>query len=191
MQRSTVRESAKNGSAPIEPIAFEQDLTEEEFYDDELVAEEVPSAREEQALKGKRIDVESIVALTVRLAQVLAQEADLLAEMKIKDIEKLQKEKNSLLDALESQKRFIDRNPELIKQMTDDECLELAQIIEVFQTVMRENYRRLLIAKEVNLKVVEAISSVVKDATKNGLYDEAGRPEVNDMAVSMSVDKRI
>lgn len=190
MQRSTVRDSGKNGSVP-EPIAFEQDLTEEEFYEDEMSDDEVPSAREEQALKGKRIDVESIVALTVRLAQILAQEADLLAEMKIKDIEKLQKEKTSLLDALESQKRFIDRNPELIKQMTDEECLELAQIIEIFQTVMRENYRRLLIAKEVNMKVVEAISSVVKDATKNGFYDEAGRPELSTQTVSMAVDKRI
>lgn len=189
MQRNLAQDQGLEKAA-VEPIAFEEELFDDEFDLDELDSGEI-SARQEEAIRGRRVDIESIIALTVRLAQILAQEADLLAEMRISDVEKLQKEKLSLLEALEAQKRFVDRNPDLLMRMTDEECLELAQIIEIFQTVMRENYRRLLIAKEVNAKVVEAISAVVKDANRNGLYDDNGRPEDADGSVSMSVDKRI
>ncbi len=190
MQRNLAQNQGTK-KMPVEPIAFEQELFEDEYYDDALNGGSENPAQQEETLRGRRVDVEGIMALTVRLAQVLAMEADLLAEMKITDVEKLQKEKIALLEALEAQKRFVDRNPELLMLMSDEECLELAQVIEIFQTVMRENHRRLLIAKEVNMKVVEAISAVVKEAGRNGLYDESGRPEDTDTSVSMSVDKRI
>lgn len=193
MQHNTLEKQGKAAYSKVsaEPIAFEEELFEDAYFDDESEIGSENPALQEQVARGRRVDVEGIIALTVRLAQVLAQEADLLAEMRITDVEKLQKEKIALLEALEAQKRFVDRHPELLNLMSDEECLELAQIIEIFQTVMRENYRRLLIAKEVNLKVVEAISSVVKDSTRNGFYDESGRPEAIDMTVSMTVDKRI
>ncbi len=163
-------------------IHFEQDAFDEETefngadYDADMIA---------------RVDVESVITLTARLAQVLAEEADLLAEMRVREIEGLQKEKLQLLEALEAQKRFIDRNPEVLAYVSDEDCLELAQIIEIFQTVMKENHRRLLIAREVNKKVVEAIAEVMADAAKNGMYDKKGMPERVDGSLSMSLNQTI
>lgn len=138
-----------------------------------------------------QLDVESIVTVTARLAQVLAEEADLLEAMKIKDIEKLQKEKNLLIDALESQKRYIEHNPHLLHNISDEDALEMAQIIEIFQKIMKENYRRLLIAKEVNQRMIEAIADVITEAAHNGHYDNTGRTDGTQRTVSVTLNKTI
>lgn len=172
----------KQTFATADSIRFEQDAFDDEAeFDEEDYNEEMLS----------RVDVDSVIALTARLAQVLAEEADLLAEMRVREIEGLQKEKLQLLDALEAQKRFIDRNPEVMAQVSDEDALELAQIIEIFQTVMKENHRRLLIAREVNKKVVEAIADVMADAAKNGMYDRKGMPERIDGSLSMNLNQTI
>ena len=167
------------------------------FQQDTFDDLDVDAWEEQEAAAGSfyhdpnRLDVESIVAVTARLAQVLAEEADLLAAMKIKDVEKLQKEKNLLVDALEAQKRYVERNPHLLSTISDDDALEMAQIIEIFQKIMTENHRRLLIAKEVNQKVIEAIADVVTEAAGSGLYDRKGRADGNKRAVSVTVNKTI
>ncbi len=167
--------------ATADAIRFEQQSFEDDYAnDDEFALDE-----------SMRVDVDSVIALTARLAQVLAEEADLLAEMRVREIEGLQKEKLQLLEALEAQKRFLDRNPELMASISDEECLELAQIIEIFQTVMKENHRRLLIAREVNRKVVEAITEVVAEANKNGMYDHKGLPDKLEGGISMSLNQTI
>lgn len=150
-------------------------------------AEELFGDEEELASIG----VESIITLTTRLAQVLAEEVDLLADMRVRDIAKLQKEKLQLLEALEAQKRFIDRNPEIMEDISDEEALELAQIVEIFQTVMKENHRRLLIAREVNRTVVEAIAEAVHEAGSNGIYDRKGMTDRSDGSLSMSLNQTI
>jgi len=172
----------KQAFATADSIRFEQDAFDEEAAFD---------AEEYEAEMLSRVDMESVIALTARLAQVLAEEADLLAEMRVREIEGLQKEKLQLLDALEAQKRYIDRNPEILVDVSDDDCLELAQIIEIFQTVMKENHRRLLIAREVNRKVVEAITEVMADAAKNGMYDKKGMPDRVAGSLSMSLNQTI
>lgn len=171
----------------VDTFTFEHDAYEE--YDS--------GAWEEDALDGDyfvnpdRLDVESIIALTARLAQLLAQEADFLADMKVRDIEKLQKEKSLLVDALEAQKRHVDRNPHLLSTISDSEALEMAQIIEIFHKIMIENHHRLLVAKEVNQKVVEAIADVVNEAAGSGFYDRHGKAEPSARPVSVSINKTI
>lgn len=172
----------KQTFATEESIRFHHDAYDEAIEDgDDVFDADITS----------RVDVDSVISLTARLAQVLAEEADLLAEMRVREIEGLQKEKLQLLDALEAQKRFIDRNPEVLAYVSDEDGLELAQIIEIFQTVMKENHRRLLIAREVNRKVVEAITEVMADAAKNGMYDKKGLPERTESGLSMSLNQTI
>jgi hypothetical protein len=40
---------------------------------------------------------------------------------------------------------------------------------------LEENHRKLLLAREVNHKIVQAITSVVKDATRKKSYDGNGK----------------
>lgn len=161
--------------------------------DDAFYAEEW----QDDALDGdffvnpNKLDVDSIIALTARLANVLAQEADLLSQMRVREIEKLQKEKLLLIEALEAQKRHIERNPQLLHTINDEEALEMAQIIEIFHKIMVENHHRLLVAKEVNQKVVEAIADVVNEAASSGFYDKSGKAENSSKPISVSINKTI
>ncbi len=172
-------------------IAFEGNPFDEVFDEVEATEDETDGAFEPFTFDDNRIDVESVIALTARLAQVLAQEADYLGEMKIRDVGRIQREKTQLLEALEAQKRYIDRNPELLDEMDDNECLELAQIVEIFNKVLAENHRRLLVAREVNARVVEAIAEVVQEASKGARYDENGHCERDSRTVSMSLNQTI
>lgn len=176
----------KRAPSVADAVRFERDVFTDGYEEGADCSEDAAAAYDPAT-----VDVDSVIALTARLAQVLAEEADLLAEMRVREIEGLQKEKLQLLDALEAQKRFLDRNPHLLHAITDEECMELAQMIEIFQTVMKENHRRLLIAREVNRKVVEAISEVVQEAARNGMYDHKGLPERVEGGISMSLNQTI
>ena len=138
-----------------------------------------------------RVDVDSIIALTARLSHVLAAEVDCLGAMKIQGVGALQREKLALLEALETQKRFIDRNRDLLKRVSDEEMLELAQIIEIFQNVLRENHHRLLVAREVNRTVIDAIADVVRESGRGGIYDETGKPECLGRIFPMNLNQTI
>lgn len=136
------------------------------------------------------INIPDIISLTARLAQILAQEADLLQEMRIKDVAPLQKEKTMLANALEIYKKLIDKDPGMLRAATEEEREDLVTVTQIFDAVLQENYRRLLTAREVNLKVVEAITEAVGESNKNPVYDETGAKDLNG-TFSVTLNKTI
>lgn len=135
--------------------------------------------------------VNDIIALTARLAQVLAQEADLLQEMKVSKIADLQKEKLVLTAALEVQKRQFDKDPSLMDGVTQEEKEDLKAVVGIFNTILEENHRRLLMAKEVNQRVVEAITEVVTETSNQGVYNDKGTADGSGHALSVTLNKTI
>jgi hypothetical protein len=121
--------------------------------------------------------VNNIIALTARLAQVLAEEADQLEAMNIKKVGYLQKEKLLLTGALEREKKLLDRYPASLTSMTEEDKQDLRSVMEIFNVILAENYRRLLVAREVNGRVVDAISDAVNEATANSVYDKKAKPD--------------
>ncbi len=118
--------------------------------------------------------VHDVITITARLAQLLAEEVDLLGDMKVKKIEALQNEKNFLTNALEAQKKLIDRHPHLMETIPSTDRKDLAEIASVFEDILAENHRKLLLAKEVNHKIVQAITDVVKETTQSRTYNGGG-----------------
>jgi hypothetical protein len=47
-------------------------------------------------------------------------------------------------------------------------------VVEVFNKILAENHRKLLLAKEVNHRIVQAITHVVKENTLSKVYDDKG-----------------
>lgn len=121
-----------------------------------------------------KIKVQDVITLTARLAQLLAEEVDLLTDMKVSRIEALQQEKIFLTNALEAQRKLLDRNPHLVETIPSQDKQDLKEVIEVFNNILEENHRKLLIAREVNHKIVQAITSVVKESTLSRVYDGKG-----------------
>lgn len=117
---------------------------------------------------------QDVVMLTARLAQLLAEEVDLLGDMKIKKIEALQQEKIFLTNALEAQRKLIERHPYMRDTIPSRDKKDLEDVAEVFQNILDENHRRLLLAKEINHKIVQAITEVVKETTQSRTYNGSG-----------------
>jgi len=118
--------------------------------------------------------IQDVITVTARLAQLLAEEVDLLSEMKVSKIAALQQEKIFLTNALEAQRKQIDRYPHLRETIPSQDRKDMEEIAEVFQNILEENHRKLLLAKEVNHKVVQAITDVVKETTQSRTYNGSG-----------------
>ena len=134
------------------------------------------------------IDIEAVGNLTMRLAQLLAEEVDLLENMKVKDIAPLQEEKLRLVHALERQRAILDHHPELMNGMTEEQREYLAQIIGIFDQVLRENHRRLRVARDVNLAIVGAIQDAIQEHSNRGVYSVRGTAMHDTTPVSLSLN---
>lgn len=124
------------------------------------------------------IHAKDIITLTARLAQLLAEEVDMLGEMKVSKIKNLQEEKLFLIQALETQKKILTRHPELSETIPSRDKRDLEEVIEVFNGVLEENHRRLQMAREVNQQVVRAIREVVTDNAVSKSYNSSGTKHI-------------
>lgn len=127
-----------------------------------------------QAPKAIAINARDLITLTARLAQILAEEVDLLKALKVREIDKLQEEKLFLIDALETYKKIIVRHPELSETIPSRDKADLQAMVDVFEGVLDENRRRLQMAKEVNQQVVKAIREVVTEHAETPYYGMDG-----------------
>lgn len=150
-----------------------------------------PQAQPIQAIHANAANVNDIIALTARLAQVLAEEADFLESMNIQKVGELQKEKLLLTSALEREKKLIMKNPNALRDVSAEDKQDLLSVMEIFNAILAENYRRMLVAREVNSRVVDAIGQVVNEATANSVYDKKARPDhVAREQLSVTLDQK-
>lgn len=134
------------------------------------------SAREaaKDAAKQIRINARDIITVSARLAQVMAEEVDLLKAGKVKQIEGLLEEKLFLVDALETYKKVLKRHPELSETIPSHDKKDLEAMIDIFNHVLEENHQRLQMAREVNHQMVKAIREVVTEHAETPYYGENG-----------------
>lgn len=133
--------------------------------------------------------VNDVVMLTARLAQLLAEEVDLLGDMKVKKIEALQQEKIFLTNALEAQRKLLERHPYIADTIPSRDKKDFEEVAKVFENILHENHRKLLLAKEINHKVVQAITDVVKQNTLSRTYNgngTTGAAAFNNLSVTLN-----
>lgn len=120
------------------------------------------------------LKIHDVIALTARLAQLLAEEVDLLSEMKVAKIEALQEEKLFLVSALDAHRKLAEKNPHLIETIPSQDKEDLEKMVDLFKDILEENHRKLSVAKQVNHKIVEAVTAVVKESTQSRTYGRGG-----------------
>lgn len=146
----------------------------------------------EGVIDFQQVRAEDIITLTARLAQVLAEEADYLEKMQVSKIAALQKEKVMLTNALALIKKQLPKERAFMDSIDPQEAESLREVIMVFNEILEENYQRLNMARLVNQRVVEAITDVVKEQTRQDAYD--GKGQVGNAAtesVSISLNEKI
>lgn len=127
-----------------------------------------------QAPATPKIKIQDVITLTARLAQLLAEEVDLLNEMKVSKIEALQQEKLFLTNALDAQRKLVQKHPHLLESIPSQDKQDLKEVVDVFNHILEENHKKLQMAKEVNHRIVQAITTVVKQSTLSRVYDGKG-----------------
>lgn len=170
----------------------------DEFFDDEDAHEldelglGTSDADEVHEVDVSSIDVNDIIAVSARLAHILAQEADLLEDMKVSKIAGLQEEKRLLTNALEAMKKQVAKDRSIVEDITQEERENLVNVVTVFNEILDENYRRLAMARAVNHKIVQAITEVAQESTKNDLYDRKGESNKTGMeSVSVTLNEHV
>jgi hypothetical protein len=139
-----------------------------------------------------QLKMKDVITLTARLAQLLAEEVDFLSAMKVDKIEGLQQEKLFLINALDAQRKLVDRFPHLRNTISAQEKHDLEAVVKVFNNILAENHRKLQLAREVNYKIVQAITSVVKQNTQSRVYNVRGHTGYAPYeTLSVTLNKRI
>jgi flagellar biosynthesis/type III secretory pathway chaperone len=145
-----------------------------------------------QVMEPARINIPDVITLTARLAQILAEEVDLLAAMKVSKLEALQNEKLFLINALEAQKKRLEKHPEFGDSIPSRDRRDLQEVVDIFNDILEENHRKLLAAKQVNHQIVQAITAVVKDNTRSRSYDSDATHNQSPFAtLSVTLDKTV
>lgn len=143
-------------------------------------------------VEAMHMNPSDLITLTARLAQLLAEEADLLEAQKIGKIADLQKEKLALLSAIETFKKQVLKYPSLMEEITDEEREDMRSVIMIFNEILEENYKRLSMARAVNAQVVQAITEAVQEATKTDQYDRKGESGKAGMeSISVTVNEKV
>jgi hypothetical protein len=139
-----------------------------------------------------KVNIQDVITLTARLAQIMAEEVDFLAAMKVSKIEALQSEKLFIISALEAQKKQLEKYPEFSENIPSRDRKDLQEVVDIFNDILEENHRKLLAAKEVNHKIVQAITAVVKENTRSRSYDsDASHGQAPFETLSVTLDKRV
>ena len=139
-----------------------------------------------------KLRVQDVITLTARLAQILAEEVDMLNNMKISKIESLQQEKLFIIGALEAQKKILDKHPALMESIPSQDRKDLQEVVDVFNDILEENHHKLLLAKKVNHQIVQAITAVVNENTRRASYDGTGANNSTPFTtLSVTLDKLI
>lgn len=121
-----------------------------------------------------KLNVQEVIGLTARLARLLAEEVDHLSAMQITKIRDLQDEKQFLIASLEGHRKLLARYPHLSETIPSRDRHELEEVVKVFENILKENYRRLKMAREVNHRVVKAVTRALQDTAMSRVYDGSG-----------------
>lgn len=124
------------------------------------------------------ISMRTLIDLTSHLAQVLVKEIECLKTMKVREVEKLQKEKLRLTSALETLQKEIERNPDIRRQFSEDEMEEYSSVSQVFQEILLKNFRQLMVARDINTQVVSAVRDTLIESQSAPLYTGQGKGEM-------------
>ncbi len=118
--------------------------------------------------------VSDFITVIARLALVLAGEADALDRMQIRIVSDMQEEKMRLTSMLEKFKKYYDKYPGELDAIAAADKEDLQTVVNIFTTILQKNHRRLMVARALNGKMIEAIREAVKEASTNKLYNTKG-----------------
>ena len=119
-------------------------------------------------------DVEELMATTLQLSQVMERESELLTAMCIPELAPLQPQKIELTQKLEAYQAVIRTRPEILREMPETTREKLMAMTHQFGQIMADHLRRIMVARSVNGKVVQAIFDAIAEQQQVPTYGKDG-----------------
>lgn len=103
------------------------------------------------------------------MTELLDHEAELLTQMKMRDVAELQNKKNELSNRLETQKAFLDSKSDALRSLSNTQVDQIRSYSKRFNDSMKAYGNELFKASKVNETIVEMVVDTVKEQvrTKN------------------------
>ncbi len=143
-----------------------------------------------KTLPVEPLDIHDLLAVTVKLKDILSRETEQLKQMKVKEMGVLQQEKARLTKLLESYQSLLKANPKALGELDEEMREELEFEMEEFTRIVDENYRRVTVARAVNQRIVQAILDVVTEEQHAGTYTKQGVASAPNMALSFNLNQK-
>lgn len=142
-------------------------------------------------MNATALNITHVIQALTRLARLMAQEVEFLKAMKVSEIEALQADKAKFTQVLEFCKGEVRKNPAIISEASDDQKQELKSLMDVFEQIAGENHRRLMVAREVNAMVVQAIKDAVAETDGRLTYEGDGTSGDANRPLSLTLNQTI
>lgn len=135
--------------------------------------------------------INELMNATLRLSDLMNEEAVLLSEMRYGELPKLHEEKLGLTKLLESYQQLMAKDPSFVKNADAQDREELLLLTDDLAFSVEENFRKISAAKAVNGRVMQAIMDVMSEQHSPGTYGPQGMANPSaDLALSINLNQQ-
>lgn len=125
--------------------------------------------------KNMSLSFAEIISDIKRLKKILREESINMQKMNIEAVREGHDEKMKLIRKLELQKELVKKQPDILGKSSNQDVIDFAEASNGMEEALKENYNEALKAKEVNQRVIEAVSVAVADRKKKSFgYSKQG-----------------
>lgn len=114
-------------------------------------------------MSGGEHRVGAVIKIAGRLIEVMNNEISTLRDMRVKDLDALQEEKNTLVVAYENAVVALQSDPEIFIAVNEAMKQEFAQVVSHFNKVLADNERALHAAQVAHDRLFKAIIHAVEE----------------------------
>ena len=137
------------------------------------------------------MNIDALMAATMRLADLLMKETECLTAMRVREIEGMQKEKLDLTKQLEQYQARIAADPSFLANADPKKREELLFLTDDLAFAVEENFRHTAVARSVNQRVMHAIRDALTESKSIGTYDRQGQAAGgSDLTLSMNLNQK-
>lgn len=141
------------------------------------------------AFAGMTMD--GLLDATQRMCEILSEESEHLAAMRIEPLAKLNQEKTKLTKQLETYQMLMASDPQFVLRADEKTREELLLLVDDLAVVTEENFRRTATARAVNQRVMQAIMDVVSENHRPATYGRSGQTASSaDLTMSINLNQQ-
>ena len=150
-----------------------------------------PATQLTKTLNYAALTVDDMIAITGRLGTILAEENNLLAKMRIKEMAPLQAEKQKLTQQVESFQRMLAADISLVKTAEPERQDALLIATDGLYTAIEENLHLTSVAQSINKQVMHTIVEAMAEQQRIGLYGRRGQSNAeSEVMLSVNLNER-